>query len=110
MELVCERPLIRDQLKSGGYGLAAARTRTDCGLVRVGNSRDGRNVPSGRLRGRSAAYSQRGRRGRAGSSFVERNTVNTGTVPDLARLVRCQRAGGAGCTDSRSVRDGAEPP
>jgi hypothetical protein len=43
------------------------------------------------------------------SSFVERTSVNTGTVSDLAWFVRVQRAGGVGRTDRRSVRDGAEP-
>ena len=38
------------------------------------------------------------------------STVNTGTVPVLARLRASGVAGRAGSTVDRSVRDGAEPP
>jgi len=59
-EPVCDTPLMRHQLKSGGYGLGAART---CPDVRAGNSRGGGHELPGRLRGKTAAYSQRTRRG-----------------------------------------------
>jgi hypothetical protein len=57
----------------------------------------------------------RGSRGDAagtesGSSFVERITVNTGTVPVLPATAHPPRLAGAGRVDRRPVRDGAEPP
>ena len=57
----------------------------------------------------------RGSRGDAagtelGSVFVERITVNVGTVSALARLRTASAEGRAGSTVNRPVRDGAEPP
>ena len=57
----------------------------------------------------------RGSRGDAagtesGSSFVERITVNTGTVPVLPDCRVSNVDGRAGRVDRRPVRDGAEPP
>ena len=57
----------------------------------------------------------RGNRGDAagtelGSSFVERITVNVGTVSDHARPRAASGEGRAGSTVGRSIRDGAEPP
>jgi hypothetical protein len=46
----------------------------------------------------------------SGSSFIERTTVNTGTVPVLAPHAASGGGGGAESTDDRPVRDGAEPP
>jgi hypothetical protein len=57
----------------------------------------------------------RGSRGDAagtelGSSFVERNTVNVGTVSGPCPLSCLQHGGRAGSIVDRSGRDGAEPP
>ena len=57
----------------------------------------------------------RGSRGDAagtelGSSFVERITVNVGTVSDHARSCTSSAASRAGFIVGRPVRGGAEPP
>jgi hypothetical protein len=46
----------------------------------------------------------------SGSSFVERITVNTGTVPVLPTTVRPTRSLGLGASTADRVRDGTEPP
>src|SRR5689334_13979497 len=56
-------PLCDTGSKPGGSGPGAART---CRLVWAGNSWGGRHELPGRLRGKTAAYSQRGRRGIVG--------------------------------------------
>jgi hypothetical protein len=45
-----------------------------------------------------------------GSSFVERATVNMGTVPVLTLILAASGMVGVGSIVGRSGRDGAEPP
>jgi len=96
-----------DRLKPGGYGPGAVRTcpaSPDQGTP--GSVFDGWPGDHGEV--------LRGSRGDAagtesGSSFVERITVNTGTIRFCPPL-RVQRGRRAGRVDRRSTRDGTEPP
>jgi hypothetical protein len=87
-----DTPLMRRQLESGGCGLEAARTRLS---DQAGNSLGGGHVLPGRLRGRTAAYPQRCRRGTVGLLLRRANLSEHGnrSGPCLA----CPRpAGGWG--------------
>jgi hypothetical protein len=97
-----------NRLKPGGYGPGAVRTRA--GECRSGEL-PGRRVGVG-LGGHGEAL--RGSRGDAagielGSYFVERITVNAGTVPILPERHVSDMDGRAGLIVGRSVRGGAEP-
>ncbi len=97
-----------NRLQPGGYGPGVVRTRSfrrdgelSDRLVDVGPGGHGEVL--------------RGSHGDAtgtelGSSFIERITVNTGTVSTLARPRVSSAEGWAGSTVDRSGRDGAEPP
>jgi hypothetical protein len=79
--------------------LAGGELRGWCGSAARGGHGEGLRRTHGEAAGTQS-----------GSSFVERITVNTGTVLDLARRHVAGVEGWAGRTDRRSVRDGAEPP
>ena len=101
-----DTPLMRRQLEPGGSGLEAARTCLECD--QAGNSRGGWHVLAGRLRGRSAAYPQRCRRGTAGLLLRRANLSEHGNRPDVALCARVQRVMGLGApTTDRSGRGGA---
>jgi hypothetical protein len=90
----------------------ADRGRMRCALVHVGGELRGWSDPAARGgHGKGLRRTHGDTAGtRSGSSSVERISVNTGTVWDLACRRAASVAGWAGRTDRRSVRDGAESP
>ena len=96
---------VRTGPKPGGYGPGAARTRPD-----------GRGTPGPVFNDWPGDHGEvlRGSRGDAagtesGSSFIERITVNTGTVLVSPLFQASSLGASAGRIDRRSVQDGAEP-
>lgn len=87
-EPACDTPLMRHRLEPGGSGPGAARTRRACGR---GTPRGGGHEPPGRLRGRTAAYSQRSRRGIVGLLLRRANHCEHGNRPGSALSPRVQR-------------------
>ena len=100
-------PKMSHQLEPGGSGLGAVRACLTSGwatpgLVTTAGS-GGHGESLRRSRGDAAGV-------QPGSSFVNRRSVNTGTVPALATGRATGADDRAGSTVGRSGRDGAEPP
>lgn len=101
------RPSMEHRLEPGGSGPGVHGAPTD---ESVRNSWVGLPLPAGRPRGRSTATGGDAAGTRSGSSFVERITVNTGTV--LSRLpAACAPAGCPGLAHRPTDGpDGAQSP
>ena len=74
----------------------------------AGDSDPGRCLPARRPRGKPAAYSWRGCRGKLGTYPADRCVVNVGTIP-LPPSPPASQAGGGQARRRLLARDGTEP-
>lgn len=102
----CDSPFMRRQLETWWIRAGSGAHPPNV----AGNFRGGRHEPPGRLRGRSAAYSQRGRGDIVGLLLRRANHSEHGNRPGSALPPVANGMCGVGRIDRRSVWDGAEPP